>query len=131
MRCSSWRRAGRARRVERSMMPVRIHGRGTCDGSSLRRCAPPVGVPQVQQCDGSWRAVPEPPRPLLLTKASLMTDSRVPRRTFLTAAAATVAGAAIGVAGAPARAGASSPDHLFDGTEPAPPHEIKLGVASY
>ena len=60
-----------------------------------------------------------------------MTDSRVPRRTFLTAAAATVAGAAIGVAGTPARARASLPEGSFDAAEPAPPHEIKLGVASY
>jgi sugar phosphate isomerase/epimerase len=59
-----------------------------------------------------------------------MTDSRVPRRTFLTAAAATVAGAAIGVASAPARADASSV-HTLEPIEPAPPHEIKLGVASY
>jgi len=60
-----------------------------------------------------------------------MTDSRVPRRTFLTAAAATVAGAAIGVSGTPTSARASSPDRRFDAADPAPPHEIKLGVASY
>src|SRR5215470_1655040 len=78
-----------------------------------------------------WRAVPEHTRTLNLTKARLMTDSRVPRRSFLTAAAATVAGAAIGVAGTPARAGASSPFEPFHASEPAPPHEIKLGVASY
>ena len=60
-----------------------------------------------------------------------MTDSRVPRRTFLTTAAATVAGAAIGVAGTPARARASSPAGSSTRADPAPPHEIKLGVASY
>jgi len=60
-----------------------------------------------------------------------MTETRVPRRSFLSAAAATVAGAAIGVGAAPGRAGASSPVDLFDVSEPAPPHEIKLGVASY
>src|SRR5690349_10840916 len=60
-----------------------------------------------------------------------MTENRVPRRSFLSAAAATVAGAAIGVGAAPGRAGASSPVDLFDVIEPAPPHEIKLGVASY
>jgi sugar phosphate isomerase/epimerase len=61
-----------------------------------------------------------------------MTEDRVPRRSFLTTAAATVAGAALGVAATPplGRAAESShgEDHAF---APAPPHEIKLGIASY
>ena len=58
-----------------------------------------------------------------------MTEERVPRRSFLTAAAASVAGASLGIATTPAlgRAGArDTADRAF-----APPHEIKLGVASY
>ena len=60
-----------------------------------------------------------------------MTEHRLPRRSFLTTAAATVAGTAIGVAGTPAIGRAAA---LAAGTEPsaaAPPREIKLGVASY
>ena len=58
-----------------------------------------------------------------------MTEERVPRRSFLTTAAATVAGATLGVSASPsfARAAATSGgDGAF-----APPHEVKLGVASY
>jgi len=64
-----------------------------------------------------------------------MSDQRVPRRSFLTTAAASVAGAALGVAGAPAIARAAD-RHAHDATlesgvaAPAPT-EIKLGVASY
>jgi sugar phosphate isomerase/epimerase len=60
-----------------------------------------------------------------------MTEARVPRRSFLTTAAVTVAGAAIGVAGAPALGRATGSDSHGDDRAPAPPHEIKLGVASY
>jgi sugar phosphate isomerase/epimerase len=58
-----------------------------------------------------------------------MTEERLPRRSFLTTAAATVAGATLGVSAAPslARAGSTSTDHRAY----APPHEVKLGVASY
>jgi sugar phosphate isomerase/epimerase len=58
-----------------------------------------------------------------------MTKERLPRRSFLTTAAATVAGATLGVSAAPslARAGSTSTDHRAY----APPHEVKLGVASY
>jgi len=58
-----------------------------------------------------------------------MTEERVPRRSFLTTAAATVAGATLGVSAKPPFARAASPsagDRAF-----APPHEVKLGVASY
>ena len=64
-----------------------------------------------------------------------MSDQRVPRRSFLTTAAASVAGAALGVAGAPAIARAAdrhalgaSPEH---GLAALADTEIKLGVASY
>lgn len=61
-----------------------------------------------------------------------MTEDRVPRRSFLTTAAATVAGAALGVAATPSlgRSAESSPS---EGRVPAPEptHEIKLGIASY
>jgi sugar phosphate isomerase/epimerase len=57
-----------------------------------------------------------------------MTDDRVPRRTFLTTAAAGVAGAAIGLPALPSLVrAADSPAH----SSAAPPHEVKLGVASY
>jgi sugar phosphate isomerase/epimerase len=63
-----------------------------------------------------------------------MTDQRVPRRSFLTTAAATVAGAALGAAGAPAIARAAESrgeDVARNETLAAAPAEIKLGVASY
>ena len=58
-----------------------------------------------------------------------MTEDRVPRRSFLTTAAATVAGATLGVSATPAlgRAGPLREDERLL----APPHEVKLGVASY
>jgi sugar phosphate isomerase/epimerase len=58
-----------------------------------------------------------------------MTEDRVPRRSFLTTAAATVAGATLGVSvtPAPGRAGSRREDER----RLAPPHEVKLGVASY
>ena len=61
-----------------------------------------------------------------------MTEDRVPRRSFLTTAAATVAGAALGVAATPSL-GRSAESSLSDGRVPAPEptHEIKLGIASY
>ena len=58
-----------------------------------------------------------------------MTQERVPRRSFLTTAAATVAGATLGVSASPSLARAASPS-AGDGAF-APPHEVKLGVASY
>lgn len=61
-----------------------------------------------------------------------MTEDRVPRRSFLTTAAATMAGAALGVAATPSlgrSAASSSSDERAHA--PEPPHEIKLGVASY
>ncbi|PYP79286.1 MAG: hypothetical protein DMD35_08785, partial [Gemmatimonadetes bacterium] len=61
-----------------------------------------------------------------------MTEDRVPRRSFLTTAAATMAGAALGVAAAPSIGRAAERRDGDDrGTAPAPPHEIKLGIASY
>jgi sugar phosphate isomerase/epimerase len=64
-----------------------------------------------------------------------MSDHRVPRRSFLTTAAASVAGAALGVAGAPAIARAARPGiagtDRVDGSAAPAPTEIKLGVASY
>ena len=62
-----------------------------------------------------------------------MTEDRVPRRSFLTTAAATMAGAALGVAASPSLGrAAAEPGHGDDReSAPAPPHEIKLGVASY
>ena len=62
-----------------------------------------------------------------------MTDHRVPRRTFLATAAATVTGAALGVAGAPALLRASAPRATGDGERAAAAAApaIKLGVASY
>jgi sugar phosphate isomerase/epimerase len=61
-----------------------------------------------------------------------MTEARVPRRSFLTTAAATVAGAALGVAATPS-IGRSDEQRLGDdrSAAPAPVHEIKLGIASY
>jgi sugar phosphate isomerase/epimerase len=61
-----------------------------------------------------------------------MTEDRVPRRSFLTTAAATVAGAALGVATMPA-AGRAAESALGSDRDPAPApvHEIKLGIASY
>jgi sugar phosphate isomerase/epimerase len=62
-----------------------------------------------------------------------MTDERVPRRTFLTAAAAVAAGAALGVSPTVARAAErgreSAGDDRAGGS--AAPHEIRLGIASY
>ena len=64
-----------------------------------------------------------------------MTDHRVPRRSFLTTAAATVAGAALGVGAAPrlARAaGSSTSAPLIDDTlVAAAATDVRLGVASY
>jgi len=57
-----------------------------------------------------------------------MTEDRVPRRSFLTTAAATVAGATLGVSAMPTR---SRADSLTEDRRFAPPHEVKLGVASY
>jgi sugar phosphate isomerase/epimerase len=61
-----------------------------------------------------------------------MTEERLPRRSFLTTAAASVAGTALGIAATPsfARAGAANLDDAR-GSAPAPVHEIKLGIASY
>lgn len=61
-----------------------------------------------------------------------MTEDRVPRRSFLTTAAATMAGAALGVTASPSvgRAAAEGAQGDDRGAA-APPHEIKLGVASY
>ena len=58
-----------------------------------------------------------------------MTEDRLPRRSFLTTAAASLAGATFGISATPAlgRAGTLR----VDGRSVAPPHEIKLGVASY
>jgi sugar phosphate isomerase/epimerase len=58
-----------------------------------------------------------------------MTEDRVPRRSFLTTAAATVAGATFGVSATPAAGRAGSPNE--EERRLAPPHEVKLGVASY
>src|SRR5215213_1693949 len=61
-----------------------------------------------------------------------MTEERLPRRSFLTTAAASVAGTALGIAATPslARAGAANRDDAR-GSALAPVHEIKLGIASY
>ena len=61
-----------------------------------------------------------------------MTEDRVARRSFIATAAASVAGAALGVAATPA-AGRATESALGDdrGPAPAPVHEIKLGIASY
>ena len=61
-----------------------------------------------------------------------MTEDRVARRSFLATAAASVAGAALGVAATPAAARATE-SALGDDRGPAlaPVHEIKLGIASY
>ena len=60
-----------------------------------------------------------------------MTEDRVPRRSFLTTAAATVAGAALGVATTPAAGRAAEPAL---GRDPVPPpaavHQIKRGSSS-
>ena len=61
-----------------------------------------------------------------------MTEDRLPRRSFLTTAAATVAGAALGIATTPAAGRAAETAFGDDGgPAPAPVHEIKLGIASY
>jgi len=61
-----------------------------------------------------------------------MTEDRVPRRSFLTTAAATVAGAALGVTATPSLGRAADPAHDDDrAPAPAPVHELKLGIASY
>lgn len=66
-----------------------------------------------------------------------MTDHAVPRRSFLATTAATVAGAALGLSGAPAlaRAAGRPPATPSAPNEPretaAAPHEVRLGVASY
>jgi sugar phosphate isomerase/epimerase len=57
-----------------------------------------------------------------------MTDDRVPRRTFLTTAAASVAGAALVPAIPSLARGARVED---EAPAAAPVHEIKLGIASY
>ena len=61
-----------------------------------------------------------------------MSEERLPRRSFLTTAAATVAGTALGVAATPSLGRAAAMEHMGE-REPAaaPPHEIKLGIASY
>jgi sugar phosphate isomerase/epimerase len=61
-----------------------------------------------------------------------MTDHSVPRRSFLSTSAAAVAGAVVASVGMPSlvRADALLSDPGRP-AEPAPPHEIKLGVASY
>ena len=61
-----------------------------------------------------------------------MTEDRVPRRSFLTTAAATMAGAALGVAATPSLGRSAESSHDDDrSSAAAPPHEIKLGIASY
>src|SRR5215218_4247327 len=62
-----------------------------------------------------------------------MTEERVPRRSFLTTAAATVAGTALGVAATPslARATATASNDEDRPSALAPVHEVKLGIASY
>ena len=61
-----------------------------------------------------------------------MTEDRVPRRSFLTTAAATVAGAALGVTATPSLGRAADSTHDDDrAPAPAPVHELKLGIASY
>ena len=61
-----------------------------------------------------------------------MTEDRVPRRSFLTTAATTVAGAALGVTATPSLGRAADPAHDDDrAPAPAPVHELKLGIASY
>ena len=61
-----------------------------------------------------------------------MTEDRVPRRSFLTTAAATMAGAALGVAATPSFGRSAESTHDDDRSPAAaPPHEIKLGIASY
>ena len=57
-----------------------------------------------------------------------MTDDRVPRRTFLTSAAATIAGAAL-VPAIPSLARGARPEDAA--ASAAPVHEVKLGIASY
>ena len=61
-----------------------------------------------------------------------MTEDRVPRRSFLTTTAATLAGAALGVAATPSIGRSLESSHGGDRSPAAaPPHEIKLGIASY
>jgi len=62
-----------------------------------------------------------------------MTEERVPRRSFLTTAAATVAGTALGVAATPSlvRATATASNDEDRRSALAPVHEVKLGIASY
>jgi sugar phosphate isomerase/epimerase len=62
-----------------------------------------------------------------------MTEERVPRRSFLTTAAATVAGTALGVAATPSlgRAAAAASQNEYRRSTLAPVHEIRLGIASY
>jgi sugar phosphate isomerase/epimerase len=59
-----------------------------------------------------------------------MADHRVPRRTFLTTAAATVAGATLGVSRLARAADALAPSPLRD-VVAASPSAVRLGVASY
>ncbi|MDQ6633932.1 MAG: sugar phosphate isomerase/epimerase [Gemmatimonadota bacterium] len=59
-----------------------------------------------------------------------MTDSRVPRRTFLTTAAATVAGATVGVSRL-ARAAESSTPSSLPAARTVSPSAVRLGIASY
>ena len=60
-----------------------------------------------------------------------MTEDRVPRRSFLTTAAATVAGAALGVTATPSLGRAADSSRDDRAPAPAPVHELKLGIASY
>jgi len=60
-----------------------------------------------------------------------MTEDRVPRRSFLTTAAATVAGAALGVTATPSLGRAADSTRDDRAPAPAPVHELKLGIASY
>jgi len=60
-----------------------------------------------------------------------MTEDRVPRRSFLTTAATTVAGAALGVTATPSLGRAADSSRDDRAPAPAPVHELKLGIASY
>ncbi|HKH90177.1 MAG TPA: sugar phosphate isomerase/epimerase [Gemmatimonadaceae bacterium] len=62
-----------------------------------------------------------------------MTQDRIPRRSFLTSAAATVAGTALGVAATPSlgRAAVAASHDDEHRSALAPVHEVKLGIASY
>jgi sugar phosphate isomerase/epimerase len=60
-----------------------------------------------------------------------MTESSLPRRSFLTTAAASVAGAALGVGAAPSLLRAASSTRVSPRGEASAATAIKLGVASY